>query len=419
MTARGPRRAAAPMLLVALALCFTSCQTMDKALQAVEKVLPYAVVAGGAIASVVAYNYLSDCGNTYAVCSEFTDIDGNTFQEYDQGYVEVALATIGTITSVGKMGADYWVEQREKQRELAELEAVEQQIEEEYAALEAQGEPVQAGGWGNAGAPAAADRWGSAYAQPAYGGGSAVAPSPAPAPTPTAPPNSASSESPWGNRFGDAGVAAKGVAPAEPPGTIALETAILKRVETEDAASLAPVADDDVLYDGIGEDRADRFQVLFSPSRDAFVYVIGVDAVGRLQPLFPTRYPDQANPVRAGERVLLPGGAGGFGLDQYRGIQHVFFRASHERNEALEKQLTLLAAKPAPAPPTEGKVYTVSEPTVAGGGAVQARGITGTGTGAMLRVPAGEGAWSDVPTVTFSAAAPDEAVVGSRYFRHE
>jgi type II secretory pathway pseudopilin PulG len=397
-------------LVVLLASSFLSCRT-------VEKMLPYIIVAGGAIASVVALNFLSDCTSSWAVCVD----DGAGGLVRDVGYSEQVLLMIGTMTTVAGAAADYYVDQREKARELIELEKVENKVEQDYAALQQQQAAPPANQWGNAwGAPAAVEpaRWGKAgteYADP-YG----TPPPPGYGPPPgQAPPQGAPAPaaSPWGDKYAG-GTTSKsaglGSAPSGQP--LALDTALLKDV----GGRWVAVLDNDVLYDGRGEATADRFRVYFSPSEDAHVYVVGVDAVGRVQPLYPRRFPDRSNPIRAGEKVLLPDASGAYGLDEFAGLQHIYFYAGRAPNPQLEKQLALFAAKPPPQPAgiaTGGNVYVVSEPAQPRG--VQGRGLTGVGPGDEVRIPAGAAGFDAVFPLRASAADAASDLVTMRYFQHQ
>lgn len=416
-----------------------SCET-------IEKVLPYAIVAGGAIASVVAFNYLSDCSNEYAVCTE--GLDGK--MERDIGYTEQVLLMIGTITTVGGAAADYWAEHREKQRELAKLEEAEQKVEYDYQQLQAGGAPPPpVNAWGTAygapppqpvrwGAPGSESAgWAQAGAQPAYppsggypppgaypppqggypppqggypppqGGypppqGGYPPPAAYPAPQGAYPP-----QSPWGDY----------VQPRSGEAPIALETALLKKV----GAGALPVPDSDILFDGIGESIRDEFRVLFRPNQQSHVYVIGVDAVGRVQPLFPPSFPDRANPVLPGESILLPGADSWYQLDQYTGLQHVYFYVSPTRNEWLEKQMAVFAWKKAPQPKgSNGEIHYVSIPTIlqfSAGQGTQGRGILEPETGEIARIPGT--LRLDIPTTRVSAPGAGEPLVVTRVFQHQ
>ena len=396
---RSARRAAIVTILV-ISVSFLSCRTLEKA-------LPYLVVAGGAIASVVVLNYLSDCTSEWAVCS----LDPFTGDEVrDLGYTEQVLMMIGTITTVGGVAADYWVGQREKQRELARLEEVEQRVRQEYAQLQ-NGPPVTAWGAPPQSSPGAT-RWGEAPSQnPGIGWAQAQQnPQQGPPPgspygagVPAGPPPDASSQG-----------LAMGVQPRSASEPMAVDTALLKRAGNK----AVPIPDNDILFDGIGESIRDEFRVLFSPNQEAWVYVVGIDAVGRAQPLYPQSFPDHDNPIRPGEKVLLPSGDTWYGLDEYTGLQHVYFYVSPERNETLETQLTVLASRPPPEPTrVDGQVFYVNAPTLLQYGRTRIKGIVLPTEGTALRIP-GDAA-IEIPTVRVSGTVPGEPLVATRVFQHQ
>jgi hypothetical protein len=202
-----------------------------------------------------------------------------------------------------------------------------------------------------------------------------------------------------------------GVAP------LALETALIKK----EGAGAVPVLDGDVLFDGIGESIENQFRVLFRPNQQSHVYVVGVDAVGRVQPLFPPSFPDRTNPVLPGESVLLPGGDSWYKLDQYTGLQHIYFYVSPERNEWLEKQLSVFAWRKPPKPRgANGEIHYVSEPTIlqyTGGDGTRARGIIQPETGEIARIPGDLRV--EIPTLRVTATAVGQPLVVTRIFQHE
>ena len=460
---RGSFRKRVRIALVALvATGQLSCET-------IEKVLPYAIVAGGAIASVVAFNYLSDCSNEWAVCDAGLDADDPSDDVRDIGYTEQVLLMIGTVTTVAGAAADYWADQREKQRELAKLEEAEKKVEDDYQQL-AGAAPQPVSGWGSASptpAPTAGpDRWGVAPGsmpaqpggQPPYPpqgyppqGGYAGQPYPpqgyppqgyppqgypppqAPYPPPQAPypppqgypqggyppPPGAYPQQPTtyaANPWGDYVQTRSGVVP------IGLETAVIKKMGNGAVA----VPDNDILFDGIGESIKDEFRVLFRTNQQTHVYVFGVDAVGRVQPLFPPAFPDRSNPVRQGESIMLPGGDSWYKLDKYTGLQHIYFYASPARDEWLEKQMAVFTWRPAPEPTGQKKpgeqpeIRYVSEPTIlqySGGGDTRSRGLIKPETGEIARIPGT--LRLDIPTVRVTGTNVGQPLVVTRVFLHQ
>lgn len=360
-----PRARRAHRLVAALvaASLVAACQT-------VEEYLPALVIAGGAAASVLALNHYDD-----------------------PNYAVAAVSVVTTLTPLAYGAAGSYIDLRRRQREMAELQAIEAEIRAEYARTQAEaGAPAPAGApavattsapagppqWGAAsdGAPGeGAPSWGTvddapspAVATLAPGGAPALpAPGGAPGSAPASAPGAgaAAGASPWGDLYPKPGVVARGV-----DAPLALDVAVARRT----AGGLEALADGAVVYDGVGDgEAADALRVFARPSADAYVYVIAIDSVGRVQALHPTSLP--AAPVPAGATLSLPGAAHWYGLDRHAGLEHVYFYASTERSAELEASLTPLVGRPLPR--VEGRVHTVSERTVLETPAVAARGLTG------------------------------------------
>lgn len=101
----------------------------------------------------------------------------------------------------------------------------------------------------------------------------------------------------------------------------------------------------------------------FESSRDAYVYVVNeaTRTPGELNTLFPLSYSDLANPLRGGERHVLPGRAGGsdipWPLDATGGKERILVIASREplpqfEGDGRSAEETLRGIHPAPPPPS-------------------------------------------------------------------
>ena len=247
-----PRSALAALLIVSLGL--SSCKTM-------ETYLPELIAIGGTVLEVAALSYKE---GQYA------------------GQVSLLMATL---TPAATAMAATWAENRRRKQELERLQALEAEIEAEYAALD----ESQAGGATDPGTS-----WGTA--QDSGGDGwTNVAPT-------VGSSDAAGEPSPWGSAYAEWGDAytAKGVAPRSAASApLELDVALLKR----EGGGAVAIDNGAVLHDAASAPggKGDELRVFFSPSRDAYVYVIAIDARARVQPLFPPRLPPAA-PVPAGTR---------------------------------------------------------------------------------------------------------------------
>jgi len=89
--------------------------------------------------------------------------------------------------------------------------------------------------------------------------------------------------------------------------------------------------------------------------------VIAVDGSAWAQGIFPSAASPFANPVKAGQLYLLPEGNNWFSLVQYKGIEIIFFVASHERRPDIEQILATISGRERQ--PAE-KPLAVSEPAI-------------------------------------------------------
>jgi hypothetical protein len=84
---------------------------------------------------------------------------------------------------------------------------------------------------------------------------------------------------------------------------------------------------------------------MFRANTDCYVYVIAVDGSAWAQGIFPPASSPFANPVKAGQQHVLPGGTNWFSLDQYKGIETIFFVASHGRRPDIEEILMTISGR--------------------------------------------------------------------------
>jgi hypothetical protein len=143
---------------------------------------------------------------------------------------------------------------------------------------------------------------------------------------------------------------------------ISLDVLLVKKHMVNGVQSYLPIKDGDILLDGRGNPQAgDKFRVMFRANTDSYVYVIAVDGSAWAQGIFPSAASPFANPVKAGQQYLLPEGNNWFSLDQFKGIETIFFVASHARRPDIEQILTTITGRERH--PAE-KPLAVSEPAI-------------------------------------------------------
>ena len=191
---------------------------------------------------------------------------------------------------------------------------------------------------------------------------------------------------------------------------IGLDVVMLKKTIRNGAAVMLPIKDGDVLKDGRGNVQAgDKFRVMFRPHTDGYVYVVAIDGSGWAQGIFPPPTSPLANPVKAGQEYTLPEGNNWFSLDQFKGIETLFFVASQEKRQDLEEVLQSITGQERLATAMAQQVTKVAMvPYGVGGARPSAQGFT-------LSSESGQ---TIMPTSYFSKTAGEDLRL-TRWFRHQ
>ena len=178
------------------------------------------------------------------------------------------------------------------------------------------------------------------------------------------------------------------------------------------AQTLERIEDGAVLRDGRGNPVAgDRLKVHFAANCDCYVYVIGIDATGYVAQIFPDPEASLENPVVADKEYLLPEGNQWWGLDDYRGIEQIYFLASHDRRAEVEDILTSLAGQPRK---LTAQYTPVTEPALI----PVTRGLVKVTVAEPVSVPTAQGAQQVTPT-NFLSNASGAGLLISRWFEHQ
>ncbi|HLT91832.1 MAG TPA: DUF4384 domain-containing protein [Woeseiaceae bacterium] len=211
----------------------------------------------------------------------------------------------------------------------------------------------------------------------------------------------------------DAGAVQAGPHGAAAPAGIGLEVALLAQQRTPDGqVTLRPVRDGETLYDGRGDPaRGDKIKIFFSASCACHVYVIGIDATGYVAQIFPES-PGASSLVTPGAKYLVPGGTGWWGLDEYRGVEQVYFIASRVRRPDIENLVAQLAGQ---RPSLPASYRAVREPAIV---PVQ-RGLVQVQSAAPTVVPTEYGAGQPVSPTLFQSTVADADLVITRWFHHQ
>ena len=191
-----------------------------------------------------------------------------------------------------------------------------------------------------------------------------------------------------------------------------LKVAILAQTITSSGnVALRPVQDGEVLRDGGSNPAAgDKIKLEVEANCTCFLYVIGIDATGWVTQIRPE--PREAiTPLTADRAYLLPDGNEWWGLDNYKGVEHLYFVLSRGRRPDLEAALLQLPTE-RPNPPAT--YQPVSDPAL-----VATRGLVKVKSEAPVRIPGSQGMAQTVSADAFSSELAGADLVITRWFRHE
>lgn len=175
-----------------------------------------------------------------------------------------------------------------------------------------------------------------------------------------------------------------------------------------------PIQDGETLRDGGADPRkGDVTKFSFRANCDCFVYVIGADATGYIARIFPDPASGLSNPVQANRQYVVPEGTAWYGLDQYKGVEQVFFIASRTPRQDIEGPLSQLAQTPRTAPPQNYRSVREAATSDA------SRGLVKVQMGAPSTVQGESGQRYNFTPQSFAAQSGTDDVVITRWFNHQ
>ena len=197
---------------------------------------------------------------------------------------------------------------------------------------------------------------------------------------------------------------------------IQLDVVIVKKAQMNGAETMIPIKDGDVLKDGRGHAQAgDKFRVMFRTNSNCYVYVIAIDGSAWAQGIFPSLTSPFANPVKQGQQYIIPENNNWLSLDQFKGIETLFFVASPEKRQDIEDILSSIAGKERHPKATPQQV--TKAPIIPAGFHRSQRSSTPFIIGQTVSRPQGLNQGL-IPTTYFTQKA-GEALRVTRWFRHE
>ncbi|MDH5585624.1 MAG: DUF4384 domain-containing protein, partial [Nitrospirota bacterium] len=197
---------------------------------------------------------------------------------------------------------------------------------------------------------------------------------------------------------------------------IGMDVALVKKAIMNGAETMIPIKDGDVLKDGRGNAQAgDKFRIMFRANSDCYVYVIAIDGSAWAQGLFPSLTSPFANPVKKGQQYIIPESNNWLSLDQFKGIETLFFVASPDKRQDIEDILASIAGRERHPKATPQQV--TEAPIIPAGFHRSQTGATPFIIGQGLPKAPGQDQGL-IPTTYFTQKA-GEALRITRWFRHE
>ena len=197
---------------------------------------------------------------------------------------------------------------------------------------------------------------------------------------------------------------------------IGLDVAMVKKTKRNGAEIMIPIKDGDILKDGRGDAQAgDKFRIMFRANTDCYVYIIAIDGSAWAQGIFPSLTSPFANPVKQGQEYIIPENSNWLSLDQFKGIETIFFVASPEKRQDIEDILANIAGKERH--PQETPQQVTQAPIIPAGFHRSQMSTTPFIIGQQSPSPQGQDQGL-IPTTYFTKKA-GEALRVTRWFRHE
>ncbi len=214
---------------------------------------------------------------------------------------------------------------------------------------------------------------------------------------------------PYASRSNDPNEPGADADPSRAP--ISLDAALF--VQRAGTSVLAQIKDGDILNDGRGNPAAgDVIKVHFAVDCACYVYVVGVDATGYVAQIYPDPDAQHTNPVQPGTQYRLPEGNEWWGLDDFRGIEQVYFLATRTRKPEIESALAQMAGQ---LRRSEVRGYqSVKEPAIVR----TERGMVKVTLADPVSIAASGGATQQVAPTNYLLDAAADGLVITRWFEH-
>lgn len=190
-----------------------------------------------------------------------------------------------------------------------------------------------------------------------------------------------------------------------------LDVTLLARISGADGRPVVRnVVDGDVLRDGNGDPQlGDKIRIEVRSDCGCYLYVFGIDATGWVTAIHPEAG-GVAAPLVPQRTMRFPRGDAWWGLDTYRGVEHLYFVLSRTPRPELEARLAALPDTRPAAPSFAGYTPVSAQLPIASRGLVKVQTDPAAPSLPPGAAPAGD---------RFTTTMADADLVVTRWFRHE
>jgi hypothetical protein len=179
---------------------------------------------------------------------------------------------------------------------------------------------------------------------------------------------------------------------------------VVKEVSVGGKSQAQSVFDGDMLTT-----QKENYKVIFQSNIPCYMYIAQLDSTGKVDPLFPSKYASQRNPVQPYTAYSVPAEQW-FYLDANTGVETLYFVASRERRPDLEDLFSRLESTNPSLVQQQAVSLQIYAPVMRGVGGVR----QGGGTQAVRFQDGSQGQYA---STLFSSIQAD--FVATRWFYHQ
>ncbi len=120
---------------------------------------------------------------------------------------------------------------------------------------------------------------------------------------------------------------------------------LIHRADTTTTSPLTILKNGDTLYGHpTNPVKGDRFKISFKANCECYIYIIAIDSTGFVVSAFPDFDITNSALVKANTQYTIPKANEWYGLDQYVGVEEIYFIASYQRRINMEAVIQKMSA---------------------------------------------------------------------------